>query len=295
MANDTRTLALAIELFDLDNQARRLTVATRKNYNHILSQFLSWCSEQSIDLLTEITAVSVRRYLAGMANRGLSGTYQHNHYRALRTFFVYCVRDELLAASPMRQVRAPKVEQKLPKVFGAGDIETILKACETLRDRTICLFLLDSGLRAAELCSLDVGDIDMQSGVVVVEKGKQQKERIVIVGAQVRKLYRRYLAQRRRPGPSAPAFVAERGGDRLTVNALIQLMRRLRLASGIENCSAHTFRRTFATNSLRSGINIYVLAKLMGHSDIQVLRRYLEISQEDLEEAHRQHGPVDKL
>lgn len=289
------TLALAVELFDLDNQARRLTPSTRSNYNYLLSQFQVWCEQYEIVNLDEIKAHTVRQYLASLAARGLSTASQHNQYRALHTFFAYCVADELLANSPLRTMRPPQTETKLPKVFDSSEIDAILAACESTRDKAICLFLLDSGLRAAELCSLDIDDIDIKSGAVLVERGKMQKQRIVYVGATVRKQYRRYLAERGNPSRLDPAFVSNRGGDRLTVNALVQLMRRLRLTTGIRQCSAHTFRRTFATTCLQNGMNIYILAKLMGHADIVILKRYLAIVEDDLSSAHGQFGPVDNL
>lgn len=288
-------LAFAIELFDLDNQARRLTPATRSNYNFLLSQFLAWCERYEITNLEDIKPHTIRQYLASLAARGLSNTSQHNQYRALRTFFAYCVHDELLALSPLRTMQPPQTESKLPKVFNRTEIDAILRACQTTRDKAICLFLLDSGLRAAELCNLNIDDIDLKSGAVLVEKGKQQKQRVVYVGATVRKQYRRYLYEREDAMSADPAFVSDRGGGRLTVNALVQMMRRLRTATGIKQCSAHTFRRTFATTCLQNGMNIYILARLMGHGDITVLKRYLAIVEDDLSGAHGQHGPVDNM
>ena len=290
-----RTIAFAVEMFDLDNQARRLTSATRRNYLRLLSQFSKWCEQYEITNLDDVKPTTIRQYLANLAARGLSTTSQHNQYRTLRTFFGYCVRDELLALSPLRTMRAPQTETKLPKVFNREDLDIIFAACQTTRDKAICLFLLDSGLRAAELCSLNVDDVDVKTGAVLVEKGKQQKQRVVYVGATVRKQYRRYLVERGNPSRQDPAFVSERGGARLTVNALVQLMRRLRLATGVKQCSAHTFRRTFATSCLRNGMNIYILAKLMGHTDIIVLKKYLAIVEDDLSGAHDQHGPVDNM
>jgi integrase/recombinase XerD len=93
----------------------------------------------------------------------------------------------------------------------------------------------------------------------------------------------------------SPAFVSERGEKRMTLSGMVQLMERIRNRSGVEGCKCHNFRRTFAITCLRNGMNIYVLAKLMGHADIAVLRRYLALVESDLEEAHARFGAVDSL
>ena len=81
----------------------------------------------------------------------------------------------------------------------------------------------------------------------------------------------------------------------MTVSGAEQLMERLRIRSGVEECKCHSFRRTFAITCLRNGMNICILAKLMGHADITVLREYLAIVENDLEEAHIKYGAVDSL
>ncbi len=81
----------------------------------------------------------------------------------------------------------------------------------------------------------------------------------------------------------------------MTVWGMTQMMARLRDRSGVKSCSCHTFRRTFALSCLRNGMNIYVLARLMGHADISVLRQYLALVEDDLEQAHAKYGVVDNL
>lgn len=124
---------------------------------------------------------------------------------------------------------------------------------------------------------------------------KGQKGRYVYIGAAARKALRRYLAARDNPPAPAALFCALRGGRALTVNALVQAMRRLRLRSGVAAFSAHACRRTFAMSCLRSGMDIHTLRMLMGHSDIDVLRQYLDFTQSDLQAAHAKHSPLDGL
>ncbi len=157
------------------------------------------------------------------------------------------------------------------------------------------MFLLDSGVRVSELIALNVGVVDESTGEITVRAGKGQKQRTVYIGLKTRKQLKRYLAVREVKGPQEPLFISEKQRQRLTVSGMVQLMRRLREQSGVDICTCHTFRRTFAINCLRNGMNIYVLARLMGHTDIIILRQYLALVDADLSEAHRKFGAVDRL
>ena len=95
--------------------------------------------------------------------------------------------------------------------------------------------------------------------------------------------------------PRDPLWASMHTGERLTYSGLRMLTRTLETATGIDHCHPHTFRRTFALWSLRAGMNIYALQQIMGHSDLQILRRYLALVEEDLLDAHQKHGAVDNM
>jgi integrase/recombinase XerD len=283
----------ALDLFLLDGASRRLAQSTLKFYESKVSLFIRWCNEADVTDLNALTAHDIRRFLVHIYQRGLSSQYQNNLARAIRAFLNYCVRDELIETSPFDKVRMPKVEKKILEAMTEREITIILQSCKYERDKAICLFLLDSGVRAGELVALKMEDVDMRTGVVAVHAGKGQKGRTTYIGAKTRKQLKRYLAQRGRAKPDAPLFVNLHTGKALTVWGMTQLMERLRERSGVQNCVCHTFRRTFALTCLRNGMNIYVLARLMGHADISVLRPYLALVEDDLEDAHAKYGAVD--
>jgi integrase/recombinase XerD len=155
------------------------------------------------------------------------------------------------------------------------------------------MVLLDTGLRASELCAVNVGDVDTRAGTILVKKGKGRKERTVFMGARTGRQVARLLGQMEHPAPTAPLIVSTGSGRRLTYSGLGHIMARLRERTEIAHLSAHTFRRTFAIWSLRSGMSIYHLQRLMGHADIGTLKHYLGLIEADLQTAHAEHGPVD--
>jgi len=135
----------------------------------------------------------------------------------------------------------------------------------------------------------------MQTGSVTIQNGKGQKGRVTYLGARARKQLLRYLAQRGKPKDDEPLFLSELTKKRLTVYGLTLAMRRIEERSGVKDVTSHAFRRTFALEFLRGGGNIYVLAKLMGHAGIDVLKRYLAITQDDLKGQHDKFAPGDNM
>lgn len=136
--------------------------------------------------------------------------------------------------------------------------------------------LLDTRLRASELCALTIADLDFGTGTAMVQMGKGQKGRIVPIGTRARKAVRHYLLERPNEKPTEPLFASQRDGRHLRLDGLVQVMDRLKEKSGIAHCTAHTFRRTFAITCLRNGMNVHILARIMGHSDISILSQYDE-------------------
>ncbi len=120
--------------------------------------------------------------------------------------------------------------------------------------------------------------------------GKGGKPRVVYLGKKSRKALRAYLRQRNDQGA---ALWVSQNGERLTYGGLRSLFRRRATTAGVKVPSLHSFRRYFALSMLRAGVDIFSLQKLMGHADLQVLRRYLAQTNQDTLEAHRRGGPVD--
>lgn len=289
-------LSDAVELFFLDAKSRRFTKDTQRFYKERLSLFVTWCKGNSVEFLQDLTHIHIRQYLVSLQERGLSSAYQHNNARAIRAFLNYCVRDELIDKSPFAKVAMPKLAKKILPALTADEVRRTLDACQNERDEALILFLLDSGVRAQEAIVLNVADVDLSTGSVTVHQGKGQKDRITYIGAKTRKQLKRYLIERGNPALTEALFVAERGEhERLSYFGVSQLMKRLRKASGVTNLNAHTLRRTFAINCLRNGMDIFVLAKLMGHADLTVLKQYLALVKDDLQKSHSEHGVVDNM
>jgi site-specific recombinase XerD len=290
------TLVEATELFVMDGKAQGFTDSTVTTYTDQMRRLLRWCAAAELTHLHEFTHNHIKRYFAHEIDRGMSNHYVHGTARGVRAFCNFCARDGLVDVNPFDKVKMPRLEQKILPALTDDETRRILSVCDNDRDRAIVLFLLDSGVRANELCNLNIEDMDMDTGAVSVRQGKGRKDRTVHIGARTRKQVKRYLIERGSPrADHAPLFASQREGTRLTYSGLAQILRRTRQTANVPDATAHAFRRTFAITCLRNGMNIYVLARLMGHADIQVLRKYLPLVEQDLQDAHQKHGPVDRM
>jgi len=178
------------------------------------------------------------------------------------------------------------------------DTQTELPQWQRLRDGAILRVLLDTGIRASELCALTVADVDLTAGAARV-RGKsrlnagQGKERTVRLGSRTRKALWSYLAHREiLDQPDAPLFAT---GDGRPYNRrmLRTHLHRLGERAGVPDVYPHRFRHTFAVGYLRNGGDIYTLQNLLGHTSLDMVRRYLALAEADAEAAHRRASPVD--
>ena len=289
------TLAAAYALYRLDAQARRVTSGTLRTYRDRIEPFIRWCSEQGVTLLADISSSLLRSYLIHLQDRQLSSHTVNGSARAIKAFFRFCVAEELLDDSPMRRVAIPKADKKILPAFTVDDVQRLLAACESERDEAVVLFLLDTGLRVAELVNLNGGDVDLKTGAVWVRQGKGRKDRTVYMGARAMKQLLRYYLERGEPGEHDPVWTNQQSGERLTDSGVRQSLAKLGARAGVGHCSPHTFRRTCALWMLRSGASIYHVQRMLGHEDLSVLKQYLALLDADIQTAHKAHGAVDNM
>jgi site-specific recombinase XerD len=223
----------------------------------------------------------------------------HNH---LRPFFHWLIQEGIIEVSPMDVIAAPVCRTDQIQPFDERQVTALLHAAKkTLhpkRDHAIVCFLLDTGVRASELCDLRMSSVDMSARKCIV-LGKGNKHRAAFFGQQTAKALWHYLKEEERE-PSSAVFRSDRGsraGDPLTRSGLLQLIERLGTVAHIEavRCSPHTFRHTFAVTFLRNGGNVFTLQQILGHTSLSMTNRYVAVSQGDLEKQHRQFSPVDRL
>ncbi len=290
-------LPILVKSFLVDRRSQALSPETVGFYRKKLNYFLSFCDSQAVTQVSQITSDLIRRFLLRLSEFHNGGGV-HACFRPLRTFLYWVESEEIMPTDwrdPMRKVKAPRLSVEPIEPVSLQNAGALAAACADgfagVRDKAIILVLLDTGARAREFLELNLEDIDVAAGSALIRKGKGRKPRVVFFGRKSRRAIRAYL---RRRHDSNPALWLTDEGDRMTYSALRGAVRRRSQAAGLEHePSLHDFRRAFALNMLRSGVDVFALQRLMGHADLQVLRRYLAQTDEDIQAAHQRGSPVD--
>lgn len=288
-----------IEAFLIERRARGLCKGSVKYYAEKLRLFETFCDSQVITRISQLTPTNIRDYLLALELAGHNPGGIHSAFRSLRAFLYWWEAEVEPAGwkNPINKVKPPRVAQQPLEPVEINTISKMLDACNSttfngLRDKAIFLALLDTGARANEFLQIDLKDVDLITGSILIRMGKGRKPRMVYLGKRTRKAIRAYL--RTRQDRNAALWVIN-DGDRLSYGGLRGIMRRRAEQAGLNHePSIHSFRRAFALNFLRNNPgDIYSLQRLMGHADLTVLRRYLAQTEGDIQEAYQRGSPVD--
>ncbi len=289
-ASASQALRDAFTDFILSRKAMLCSQKTLNWYYFTLGMVIEWLIQNGVNTPEEIEPRHIRAYLSKMASKGLSDTYIHSHARAIRTLLRF-LHNEKYIPSPLH-FQMPSIANKRLPCLSEEEVRRLIDACQEPRDKALIMLMIDTGLRREEVCNLNWADVDISSGLVRVVRGKGGKARSVVVGIHTRRsllVYRKQVD----PEPGWPLFQTQSGG-RLTHNGLRSLLLRVGKRAGIA-VSPHALRRTFATLSLRAGMNLLHLQGLLGHSTFEMTRRYVQMIDDDLLEAHKEHGPIDNF
>ena len=247
----------------------------------------------------------LRAYLGRLNRRGLARRSIARKLSAIRSFFRYMHREEIVEANPARAVRSPKLEKHLPEWLTRAEIDRMFAAAETragegdfrgLRNLAILETFYATGMRLSELQALDFTALDLISEQARV-LGKGRKERLVPLGSSAVRAIRRYELRRADVLRSASepdrqaVFVSERG-RRLSVRQIQNVIQtQLEAIAQDGECSVHSLRHSFATHLLDAGADLVAVKELLGHASLSTPRIYTHTSKDRLKRVYDQAHP----
>lgn len=251
-----------------------------------------------VEHVTDIDTRTVAEYRKGIAH--LSPRTVHNYLLAVKTFCGWLVRRGLLRQNPVPKLsRASRTHGK-PSGLSDAQVKACLAVAKRSRfpERNVALLylLLDTGIRAGELCGLNLEDIDHEGRTIRVD-GKTG-ERVVPVSSRTLRALRRYVASHRVAGVRERALFTTQEGVRITPNFLTTLLKRIAQRAGIPNdvkTGPHTYRHTFALGYIRNGGDPFSLQRILGHTTMDMVSVYLRMEGTALSEAHGKFSPLSRL
>jgi len=273
-----------LDYLDAERNASHYTV---RNYTHDLLDFFSYLKSKKISSLNEVDKQVLRGYLSHLMKEGFARVSISRKLSAIRSFYRYLLREELVATSPIADTSSPKLDKRLPKFLTLEEAVRLLEAPDSStalgqRDRALMELLYASGLRVSELVSLDLEQINLETNEIRVW-GKGAKERMVLMGKPAAAALASYLSQGRPRllgKKKGYALFLNRDGGRLTERSIQRILRKYTRVAGIKKrVHPHLLRHTFATHLLDGGADLRVVQELLGHASLVSTQIYTHVTQ----------------
>jgi len=269
-------------------------------YSLSISYFIRFAQANKLPLdVLEVSVHDIRLFLLSCQERNLRPASVHAYYRSLRTFFNWLVSEGVIEISPMSNIKPPKLPKQLIKPFSRQEIDDLLLLCSTgrfmdYRNRAMILLFLDTGLRLAELSNIQLAEVNFDQELIKV-MGKGAKERVVRFGKAAQKAVLRYIMER---DDGYPCLWVTASRKPMAQRSISEVIVRLCRRAGITRAKRgpHTFRHTFAISYLRNGGDLFTLQCMLGHSTLEMTRRYTSsLGADDMIRVHKMASPVDRM
>lgn len=275
-------------------------------YRRDLREYVATLDTRKVSSAGAVKREDVTAHIRTLRERGLAPSTVERKVAAIKSFHRFCVREGIAEDQPTASLPLPKVPARLPDTISIADADRLLSqpfpgnpaGC---RDKTILEILYGCGLRVSELTGLELGDIDLEAGLLRVF-GKGSKERVVPIGGAAERALREYLAHGRpylrakkatlRQDPSA-VFLNIRG-QRMTRQAVFGIVRTYGGRAGLE-LHPHSLRHSFATHMLEGGADLRSLQEMLGHADIATTQVYTHVDRTHIIEEYLSTHPRARL
>jgi len=285
-----------IEGFRLYNSCKGLSPKTITWYDAFLRHFADFLHHHHHP--TEISQLGInhlRAWLHHGQERGLSPFTVQGQARTLKVFFRFAQEESYLNVNIASRLKVPRAPRKIIPTFSEEQLRRLLATARSTRDKAILGLFIDTGIRVTELACLRIHDVNLDRGRIKVN-GKGAKERYVFCGNKCRRLLWRYINTERPDVASDRVFINSHG-EPLKARGILEMMRRCGKRAGITGvrCSPHTLRHTFAKRFLLNGGDVFTLQQILGHSSLEMVRRYLALCSQEVGRLYRPHSPLDRL
>lgn len=297
------TFKEAVDLFVRDCDLRNLRPYTIKYYCNEINAFLNLLSEQGIDTnllkpynvtkehIEENVILYMRNY------KGLKIVSINTRLRALRALFNFLHKHKHISKNPMENTKLLKDRKRIIPTFTKEQLNKLLRQPDLktfvgVRDYTIMLLFLETGIRVNELVGLSLADIRWEDNLIVIRNAKSYRERLVPIQKEMKHQLKKYIAIRGYVETDSLFVTIDE--TPLTRRAIQQRIERYGVSAKIKGvrCSCHTFRHTFAKLSVQQGANIFELQTILGHTSMEVVKTYVNLFGTDVRDSHQKFSPL---
>ena len=293
MTVNEKTFEEGFEEFIVSCRVKNLSEVTIKGYkNEVYYSFGKF-----FDTTQPISCISsslVDKYILYLQERGLKDVTVNTHIRELRSILYYFMEHGWLKSFKMKLAKA---ESPIIETYSDSELRLLLekpnmKKCTfaEYRNWVVCNFLIATGCRSNTLLNIQTDDIDFENEVVIYKKTKNKKQQVIPLTKSLIPILREYI-QRIEEG----YLFTNSFGEPMTNSTLGHNLRSYNLKRGVSTTGVHRFRHTFAKKFLLNGGDVFRLQKLLGHSDMSVVKNYVNMFTDDLKQDFDKFNPLESV
>lgn len=291
----------AFEEFVEMKEAQNLAAATIKNYQQSFNYFVEF---NEFDAETEANEVALGHILKWQKTLLLEGdsVSSVNHYlRDCRAFLYWCMDESRKYIDKAFKIQLVTGQEEMPKAFSDEDIDTLLEKPKrnegfvAFRTWAVVSWVMATGNRAATVCEVKIGDINFKQKEISLRHTKNKKAQIIPLSSSLETVLKDFIRMWRKEAGKDDWLFCDIGEDQLTTNALRHSFNKYCKDRGVEQTNIHGLRHTFAKGWIRNNGNIYTLQKVLGHSSLEMTRKYVKLFAEDIKEGYDRFSPLDTV
>jgi integrase/recombinase XerC len=279
---------------------RNVSQYTVRNYTNDLMEFFQFAKESGIDNLRQVNKQTLRAYLAKLMEEKYAKSSISRKLSAIRSFYRYLMREELVSVSPAATTVSPRLDKRLPAFLTVEEAKRLVESPDLSqpqgqRDRALMELLYASGLRVSELVNMNLEQINLATNEIRVW-GKGSKERVVLIGGPAARALNTYIIEGRREllgNKKNNALFVNRYGERILARRVQKILNKY--SKNIKkNVHPHMLRHTFATHLLDGGADLKVVQELLGHADLSSTQIYTHVTQSRARQIYLSAHPMAK-
>lgn len=281
---------------------KKMAANSLETYKRDVNAFLFFEKERGISDVTEISSTEIVAYLHSLKDEGKSASTVNRKVASVRAFFTFLAQSGIIPDNPTINIRAPKIEKKVPEYFSIGEVERLMecpgKSVKGIRDKAILEILYATGIRASELIEIDLEDVNFRMGFITASAANN-KARIIPLGRPAREALEEYVFNYRdnllKEGSEEKALFVNYAGARISRQGLWKTLKEYGEKAGL-SCvlTPNTLRNSFAVHMLQNGADLKSLQELMGHEDITATQMYLAATKIRIKDVYDHSHPRAK-
>lgn len=299
--SDDITIDEALELFIQEKSAKNLSEATLTNYRQSINYFSSLVGYTDKSLTTEITADDIYKFINTAKLKDVKPSSINHYIRDVRCFLYWCMDASRGYIKNTFKIQEMAKQEEQLKMFTDEEIDALLERPRRndpfteWRTYVIVNWVLATGNRAATICNVKISDVNFAHREIVLQHTKNKKAQVIPLSSSLESCLKEYIRMWRKEASIDGWMFPNIGEEQLTTNALRLSFGRYCAARGVEKSNIHGLRHNFAKGWVRNNGNMYTLQSILGHSSLEMTRRYVKLFAEDLKENYDYYSPLDSI